>query len=136
MNEHHHSWEPHTESADDNFCGQCHGYHHWNANCPEDDSVDDELISFEPITDAKPLALRVDAGGPVIHRVTAWRVPREASREEITTAMHYWMPPTFCYHEHDCCGNFYAGTPELLSRVVENNSTAIVFVMQRHTMNV
>lgn len=36
MREDHHIFEEHTETADDNFCDQCFGYHHWNANCPED----------------------------------------------------------------------------------------------------
>jgi hypothetical protein len=136
MREDHHTYEAHTESAADHFCDRCFGHHRWDAHCPEDDSIDEELIDFEPITDAQPLQVDVDAGGPASHRITAWRVPREATEAQIKEAMHHWIEPTYCHHEHDCCGHWYAGPPKLLGRTVENNSTAIVFVFQTYTMNV
>ena len=42
MNENHHTFEPHTESAADHFCDQCFGYHDWRAGCAE------EPLEIEP----------------------------------------------------------------------------------------
>lgn len=138
MREDHHTFEAHTESASDNFCGQCFGYHHWNAICPEDDSVDDELIPFEQIdwTGYAPMRIELNHGGPLVHRVTAWRVPAEATDAEINAAIDWWMPATWCEHEHDCCGNYYARSAQLLGRTYENSEHEIVFVLQTHTANV
>jgi hypothetical protein len=138
MREDHHTFEAHTESAPDNFCDQCFGYHHWNASCPEDDSVDDELIPFEQIdwTGYAPMRIELNHGGPLVHRVTAWRVPAEATDAEINAAIDWWMPATWCEHEHDCCGNYYARSAQLLGRTYENSEHEIVFVLQTHTANV
>jgi hypothetical protein len=136
MREDHHTFEAHTESADDHFCDRCFGHHRWDAYCPEDDSVDDELIHFEPITDAKPLRVEIDSCGPVVHRVSAWSIPADATDNQVKEAMRYWMPATFCQHEHDCCGHYYAGPPQLLGRTYANGREGIAFVLQTYTMNV
>ena len=69
MNENHHTFEPHTESASDHFCDQCFGYHDWRAGCAEEpleiephDAFDiirpDEVAEcWEGVTDALYTAL-------------------------------------------------------------------------------
>lgn len=136
MNENHHTFEAHTESAADHFCDRCFGHHRWDAYCPEDDSVDDEFIDFEPLDDVKPLRIELVHGSPLIHRVTAWRIPAGATDNQVKEAMRYWMPATYCQHEHDCCGHYYANEPQLLGRTYANSREGIAFVLQTHIMNV
>ena len=135
MREDHHTFEPHTESAADHFCDRCFSYHGWEGDCPADDEEEEEeMIDFEPITDQQDLRVEID--GETVHTVTAWRVPREATKAQIEEAMHYWIEATFCQHEHDCCGNYYGGKPELMGRTYWSNDTAIVFVLQTFTLNI
>lgn len=110
----------------------------YTAPSPEDDSVDDELIPFEQIdwTGYAPMRIELNHGGPLVHRVTAWRVPAEATDAEINAAIDWWMPATWCEHEHDCCGNYYARSAQLLGRTYEDSQHEIVFVLQTHTANV
>jgi len=133
MREDHHNFEAHNESAADHFCDQCFGYHHWNAGCPEDDSLDEELIDFEQVMTNQ---LRVPLTDPAFHEVTTWRVPSTATTQQIEDAMRYWIEATFCQHEYDCCGNYYARAPQLLGRTYDDGQTDLVFVLQTHSMNV
>jgi hypothetical protein len=136
MREDHHTFEPHTEGASDHFCDRCFGSHHWQQDCPADEEEEDEMIDFERITETQQL--RVEIGGAeTIHTVTAWKVPRDATEAQVKEAMNYWIEATFCQHEHDCCGNYYGGRPELLGgRTYYDRDTEIVFVLQTHTLNV
>ena len=93
------------------------------------------MIDFERITDAAPIRVEID--GETIHTVTAWKVPYDATEEQVKEAMNYWIEPTFCQHEHDCCANYYAGRPQLLGgRTHYSKDTEIVFVLQTHTLNI
>lgn len=133
MREDHHTFEPHTESAADHFCDRCFSYHSCFESCEEEE--EEEMIDFERITDVTPI--RVEISMDTIHTVTAWKVPRDATEAQVKEAMNYWIEETFCQHEHDCCGNYYARRPELLGgRTYWDNDTEIVFVLQTHTLNI
>jgi len=134
MREDHHTFEPHTESAADHFCDRCFSYHGGFEGCEEEEE-EEEMISFEQVSASLPL--RVEVNGETVHRVTAWKVPSDATEEQVKEAMHYWIEAEYCQHDHDCCGNYYAGTPQLLGgRTYWDNDTEVVFVLQTDTLNV
>ena len=136
MREDHHTFEPHTESAADHFCDRCFGSHHWQQDCPADEEEEEEMIDFEQVSASLPLRVEVD-GGEAVHRVTVWKVPRDATEEQVKEAMNYWIEAEYCQHEGDCCGYYYAGRPQLLGgRTYWDNDTEVVFVLQTDTLNV
>lgn len=134
MREDQHTYEPHTETADDNFCDQCFGYHHWNASCPEDDSLDDEYLDLIPVRGQ--LEVKIDACGPVSHTVKAYYVPRDATEKAVKEAIGYWLPREFCQHEHDCCGRYYPDEGQLIARTYADDGQDVIFVLRTYTMNV
>lgn len=51
-----------------------------------------------------------DDSGESYDRYTLLRFSRLADDVEIAEVIRDQFPSTRCQHEHDCCGNFYAGT--------------------------
>jgi hypothetical protein len=135
MREDHHTFEPHTETADDHFCDRCFGHHHWDDGCPEtDDDDDDEPLDLIPARGQ--LEVKVDAGGPVSHTVKAYYVPRDATEKAVKDAIRYWLPREFCQHEYDCCGRYYPDEGQLIGRTYADDGRDVVFVLRTYIMNV
>ena len=134
MREDHHTFEPHTETADDHFCDRCFGHHHWDDGCPETDDDDDEPLDLIPARGQ--LEVKVDACGPVSHTVKAYYVPRDATERAVKDAIRYWLPREFCQHEYDCCGRYYPNEGELIGRTYADDGRDVVFVLRTYIMNV
>lgn len=78
--------------------------------------------------------------GEYVTRITPWFAPDWWTAEDIASVVADKFEAERCYHEHDCCGHYYAGRGRVISITDSTDdlglSSKLVLVEVRYTQNI